>query len=300
MITTRAFMDQTWVDLTSPTKEEVDSLILTQNISPIIANDLLTPTPTQYTEDSDKVIYIVLHLPTFSRSHPTADYQEIDFIISEGGVVTGRYSSIDALHYFAKQVEVGEILNKVEKSHLFFGIMKEIYKGMDDELSSMSDWMKEIERNIFEGQEKAMVPTISKAGRDLLNFKRIVEPHGSVLESLKEIGKEKFGAKFGAEIETLSAKWRHIMKRVGNQMDLIMELRETNNSLLSAKQNEIMKNLAVLGSVLLPMTIIGQIFGMSFRTFPLVDNPYAFWIVIVLMASVMILSLVFAKIKKWM
>ena len=300
MITTRAFMDQTWIDLNSPTKEEVDSLILTQNINPIIAKDLLTPTPTQYAVADGQIIYAVLHIPNLSRSHAAENCQEVDFIISENSVVTARYDSIDALHYFAKQVEVSEILNKGKKSHLFWGIMKEIYKGMADELAYMEDWMKEIEKNIFEGQEKAMVLAISNAGRNLLNFRRTIDPHGNVFEFLKETSREKFGEEFEAEARALSEKWRHIMKRVNNQMDLITELRETNNSLLSAKQNEIMKNLAVIGSVLLPLTIIGQVFGMSIRSFPLMNHPYAFWIILGLMAVVMLSTVIYARLKKWM
>ena len=61
-------MDQIWIDLNSPTKEEVDSIMITQNISPALAKDLLTPTPTQYSEDCGDVIYAVLRIPTFK--HP--------------------------------------------------------------------------------------------------------------------------------------------------------------------------------------------------------------------------------------
>ena len=293
-------MGQVWIDLNSPTKEEVDSLVLTQNISPTVAKDLLAPTPTQYAEEAGQTIYAVLHIPTFKNSHSSLDSQEVDFIIRADSVITGRYDSIDALHYFAKQIEVSEILNKGESSHLFFGIMKEVYKGMADELAYMEDWMKEIEKNIFEGQEKAMVFTISNAGRNLLNFKRMVDPHGNVFEFLKKAGGEKFGPEFETEIQALSEKWRRIIKRVNNQMDLVVELRETNNSMLSTKQNEIMKNLAVIGSVLFPLTIIGQIFGMSIHYFPLIDNPYAFWIILGFMAIVMVLTLIYAKVKKWM
>lgn len=300
MITTRAFMDQIWVDLNSPTEEEINSLILTQNISPSFAKDLLTPTPIQRTEEDNQTIYAVLHIPTLKHSNTAQDCQEVDFIIKADGVVTARYDSIDALHYFAKQIEVSEILNKGDKSHLFFGIMKEIYKSMADELAYMEDWMKEIEKNIFEGQEKAMVFTISNAGRNLLNFKRTVDPHGNVFDFLKEIGTEKFGGEFGSQTKILIEEWRRIMRTVNNQMDLMVELRETNNSMLSTKQNEIMKQLAVIGSIILPLTIIGQIFGLSIHSFPLIDHPYAFWIILGMMAVVMLFSLIFARIKKWM
>lgn len=293
-------MNQVWIDLNSPTKEEADSLILTQNISPAIAKDLLLPTPVQYAEESGQTIYTVLHIPAFKHSHSIEENQEVDFIIRADGVITARYDSIDALHYFAKQIEVSEILNKGKNTHLFFGMMKEIYKSMADELAYMEDWMKEIEKNIFEGHEKAMVFTISNAGRNLLNFRRIIDPHGNVFEFLRDIGKEKFGDEFGAEAKALVEEWRRIMKRVNNQMDLVMELRETNNSILSTKENEIMKNLAVMGSVLLPLTILGQIFGMSIISFPLKDNPNAFLIILSMMAIMAMATLIYARIKKWM
>lgn len=300
MITSRSLVGQTWIDLNSPTKEEVDSLVLTQNINPIIAKDLLTPTPSQFAREDGQIIYTVLHIPAFKHAHSVEDSQEVDCIISNGGVVTARYDSIDALHYFAKQMEVNEALNKNLGSHLFFGMMREIYKSMTDELAFMEDWIKEIEKNIFDGREKAMVSTISNASRNLLNFKRIVDPHGNVFEFLRDVGKEKFGEEFGAEAKALTEEWRRVMKRVSNQMDMVIELRETNNAMLTTKQNEIMKNLAVIGSVLLPLTIIGQIFGLSIRSFPLKDDPYAFWIILGLMVTVIIVGTVYARTKKWM
>jgi len=300
MITTRSFMDQTWVDLNSPTKEEVDSLILTQSIDPLTAKDLLAPTPTQYVQDKDRIIYAVLHIPVFKHSHSVSGFQEIDFIISRDGLVTARYDSIDALHFFAKQIEVSEILNKGENSNLFFDMMKEIYKSMSDELACISDWMEQIEKNIFDGKEKEMVFTISNASRNLLNFKKIVEPHGNAFEFIRDIGAEKFGKEFGAQARTLLEEWRRLMKAVNNQVDLVSELRETNNSMLSTKQNEIMKQLAIIGSVLLPLTIIGQIFGLSVYSFPLKNNPGAFWIILAIMAAVALISVIYARVKKWL
>ncbi len=300
MITTRSFMNQVWIDLNSPTKEEIDSLILTQNISSAIAKDLLAPTPTQYAKENGDAIYAVLHIPTLKHSNSTENIQEVDFIIKADSIVTARYDSIDALHFFAKQIEVSEILNKGKNSHLFFGLMREIYKSLADELAYMEDWMKEIEKNIFEGQEKAMVFTISNASRNLLNFKRTVDPHGNVFEFLRDIGKEKFGQEFGLEVKIIMEEWKRMIKRVNNQMDLIVELRETNNSMLTTKQNEIMKTLAVVGSVLLPLSVIGQIFGMSIHNFPLIDNPHAFWIILSMMAIIAVVTLIYAKVKKWM
>lgn len=300
MITNRSFMNQMWIDLSSPTKEEVDSIMLSENINPLIAKDLITPTPNQYSKYVDKTIYAVIHWPTFKQSHSIFEDQEIDFIISKDRIITTRYGSIEPLHFFAKQIEVDEILEKKDNDHLFFRMMHEIYKSLDNELSYTEDWMREIEKNIFEGKEKAMVLTISSVGRNLLNFRRTLEPHKKIFDFIKDIGTQKFGYSFGDEMEILIEEWQKIMKRLDNQLELVVELRETNNSILSTKQNEIMKELAILGSIMLPLTIIGQIFGMSIKKFPLSNDPNAFWIILGIMIFTVMITLVIAKIKKWM
>jgi len=293
-------MEQIWIDLNSPTKEEVDSLMLTQNVDPIIAKDLLSPTPTQHAKDGDKAIYIVLHVPSFKHSHAVSGAQEVDFIIFKDGLVTTRYDSIDALHYFAKQVEVSEILNRGENLHLFFGIMKEIYKSIADELAYMGDWMEEIEKNIFEGREKEMVFTISSASRNLLNFKRIVDPHGNIFEFIREIGTEKFGKEFGVQAKSLTEEWHRVIKMIGNQMDLVTELRETNNSMLSTKQNEIMKVLTIMAFVTFPLSLIASVFGMNTSYLPIVGSRYDFLIVMGIMVGATLIMFTFFRHKKWL
>jgi Mg2+ and Co2+ transporter CorA len=300
MLTNRSVDHQTWIDLNSPTKEEADSLVLTRNIDQDVAKDLIAPTPNQNVRDRGRFVYVVLHLPTFKKLTAFCDTLEIDCIISPDTLITARYDSIDALHYFAKQIEVDDILKKNEESHLFFGMMRSVYSVMIDELSYMDDKIKEIEKNIFAGQEKMMVFALSEASRNILNFKRTVEPHGNIFELLKEIGTEKFGQKFGAQMKILVDEWRHIMRVAESQKDQIVQLRETNNSMLSTKQNEIMKQLAIIGSVLLPLTLVGQIFGLSIKFFPFKDAPYAFWLIMAIMAGVMLISIIVAKIKKWM
>ncbi len=299
MITTRSFMDQTWTDLNSPTREEVDSLILTQHIDPAIAKDLLTPTPSQYAQDRNNVIYAVLHIPTFKHSHSESDFQEVDFIISRDNLITTRYDSVDPLHYFAKKIEVDEILNKGENSNIFFSMMKEIYKSMEDELAYTEDWMKQIEKKIFEGEEKEMVFSISNASRNLLDFKRIIGSHEHVFEFIRDVGAEKFGPDFSKQAKVLLGEWQQIIKVINNQVDLVTELRETNNSMLSTKQNEIMKIFTIMAFVTFPLALIASIFGMNAAYMPIIGSSNDFWIIMTIMFVISLAMFAYFRYKKW-
>jgi len=292
-------MDQTWTDLNSPTKDEVDSLMLSQNIDISVAKDLLTPTPKQYASASGSSIYAVLHIPCFQHSVSLSTEQEIDFIISRDGLITTRYDSIDAMHHFAKKIEVNEVFHKGDHSHIFFGLMKEIYGFLFNEIEYIKDWIKEIEKNIFEGYEKEMVFGISAAGRSVLTFKRILGPHQHVIVSLHDLSKDIFDDNFRRELMYLMTEWERLNLEINNISEMLDELRETNNSILSTKQNEIMKTFTILAFVTFPLSLIATIFGMNSKHIPLVGQQYDFWIILGFMFGVSLAMFSYFKYKKW-
>lgn len=299
MIVTRSIAEQTWVDLNSPTEEEADSLVLTYHIDPSIARDLIAPTPKQHLRISDHALYAVIHIPVFKHSHTESSEQEIDLVITKKELITARYDSIDALHYFAKQVEVDDILKRTQMSHPLFPAMKEIYKSLFDELFYIEDWLKEIEKNIFQGQEKAMVTMISAASRNLLSFRRIVLPHEGVWIFLIEEGKDKFGGSFARDAKSLLEEWKRLSLTAQNIDAMIVELRETNNSLLSTKQNEIMKTLTIMAFIVVPLATISQIFGMNTVYNPIIGAEGDFWIISAIMLCMTLAMFIFFKYKKW-
>ncbi|MEK9185922.1 MAG: CorA family divalent cation transporter, partial [Patescibacteria group bacterium] len=79
----------------------------------------------------------------------------------------------------------------------------------------------------------------------------------------------------------------------------IHELRETNNSLLSTKQNETMKMLTIIAFVTLPASLIASIFNMS-TSLPLVGQPYDFEIVVTMMIFASACTFLLFKYKKWL
>ena len=81
---------------------------------------------------------------------------------------------------------------------------------------------------------------------------------------------------------------------------MLNELRETNNSLLSTKQNEIMKVLTIVSFIAYPLTILAALFQMNTKYTPIVGMPNDFWIVTGTMFIVAIIFYLYFKSKKWL
>ncbi len=305
MINTYTYNGETWVDVDEGTPEEIHTLMDKYGIHPFVAKELTSATRKPRIELHDGYIYCILHFPAFKHSHGQDANQEVDFIIGKNLLITARYDTIDALHKFGKTLEVKEVLEKNAKTDdsrnvLFFALLRELYTGMTEELDSIEDITDDITGRIFAGSEREMVVQLSLVTRTLLEFKKEIDLHRDVLESLHHYGKKMFGDEFGDGIEQILVDYMKIVTNIHSELDMLRELRETNNSLLTTKQNETVKQLTILGALVLPLNLIAVFFGMRLIDMPVIDNPNAFWIVVVLMLASVAITLTYIKHKKWM
>ena len=185
--------------------------------------------------------------------------------------------------------------------YLLFYLLKEFYKMLDGELEHIGNDFTGIEKKIFSGKERDMVTSISHLNRDLLNFKQTLRPHKEVLESFELAGNKFFGQDFSYHLRAIIGGYYRISSVLDGHRETLLELRDTNDSLLTSKTTEIMKTLTVTAFIILPLTFIGQLFGMSLNTIPLANTPNSFWLIIGFMGFVAMCLFAYFKFhKKWM
>ncbi len=293
----------TWVDLENPTKDEARSIMEEFSLSPEVAQDILLPTFKDKISPYKDYVYLVLHFPAFKHTHNKSHRQEIDFVIGKNFIITNRYESIDAMEKYSKIFEVNSILDKnqaeIGSGELFLGIMKTIYQSLSDELDAINYLLNEAERNIFAGKEKEMVFELSRIGREIINFNHIVTPHGNILETLQHDSVKILGEAFSLELEEVVNEFYKIAKILENVTEVLQELRETNNSLLSTKQNEIMKTLTIFTFFALPFSIITGFFQMNTKYTPIVSNDNGWFMIVAIEIVVLTIVYLLAKRKKW-
>lgn len=296
-----------WIDLERPNREEIRSLMLEYKLHPLVATELLMPTFKPKVDLHKNFIYLILHFPTFKHSCEEKDNnynREIDFIIGKDFLITTRYGSVDPLQKFSKIFEVNSILgNKDDKiehaGYLFFHIAQRLYNALTDELDYIEDLQKEIEKNIFGGNEKQMVKEISRLNHNLLDFKQATAHHREVLDSLEIAGEKFFGSDFSYYLKDISDKYRKVSHIVERNRENLKELRETNDSLLTTKQNETMKVFTILAFVTFPMSLIASIFGMNTTATPILGILGDFWFIVGGMMVATLCMFGFFRYKKW-
>jgi magnesium transporter len=295
----------TWIDLESPTSNEVREIMNEYNVQPLVAEEMLLPTLKPKVDVYPNNIYLILHFPTLKKNTGDEDHnQEIDFVIGKDFIITAHYDAIDPLHNFSKVFEVNSILDRSEMGehagYIFYYMLRHIYHQLMDDLESIRASLTAAEDKIFHGEEKKMVFKLSYINRDLLAFKDAINLHKEVLNSFEIAATKFFGKDFDYHLRDLIGEYYKVQNEVQNSKDFLEELRRTNDSLLSTKQNETMRVLTIMAFVTFPLSLIAAIFGMNTHYLPLVGSNHDFWIVILIMLALTTSFFAFFKYKKWL
>lgn len=305
MLTRHTRKGVTWIDMESPTRQELQDVMTEFNIDARIEEEIISPTPYPLVVSSARYLYLILHFPT-TDPRGGAKNQEIDFIVGKDFMITARYEVIDSIHNLHKVFEAEELLGlpakQADAEGLLERVLRHLYAALSEETEQIARMLERIENDIFSGKERETVQNLSKVSRVLLRFDTTLTRHSDPLSSFLDqlATPEFFGKDFKQHIAHVEAERTHAASLVGNYRAVTNELRKTNDSLLSTKQNDIVTRLTIMAFVTFPLTVITGLFGMNTVYTPIVDSPFGFWMIVGLMFVSVFLFVAYFRLRKWL
>lgn len=305
MTTRREWGGVLWLDAENPTAKEIRALVEEFKVPPEVGEELVRPTWKPRAERHGESIHVTLHFPIARRKKSETgdtDY-EIDFVVGRRFLATVRYHASDVFYQIGKKAETAALVEKTHNGHgvvLFTRIIGTLYDALFADIGSSTERLGKIEREVFSGKERAMVEPLSEAGRELLDIQRAVSFHKELLESFNRAAAAAYGGEVGAAARPLLSDLARLEFAVRRNLDLLSELRETNNSLLNARETAVMRVIAVVAFLTLPASIITNFFQMSTAYTPLVGSPNDWLYITGASVGLTVLLLAIAKTKKWL
>lgn len=303
------FRDITWIDVESPTKDDVLALEEEYGIHPVVLDELTKPSPRPRLDVYNNFLYLILHFPLCQtcsglEETPASDSQEVDFIIGRKFLITAHYETVNALNDFGKIFESEIALKRyppeLHAGFLFYNIIRELYAALEAGLNAVNDRLRSVQKKVFSRDGREVVYTLATINRDLLDFRWALKNHAEVLRSLELAAGELFGPGFQFYLKAITGEYERVRSQIENNRQTFLDLRETNDSLLSIKTNETMKVLTVVAFIFLPLTILSQMLSINATWFPLVGAPpYGFLRIALLLGMTTIAMYWVAKRQKW-
>lgn len=307
MTKTYSYRGLVWIDMESPLENEISSIVKRYDLHPLVGEELRSSSTLAKIELFKEYILVVLTIPVRTKKDGlyTVVDREIDFVIGKNFLITNRTTSIEQLEYFAKVFETNSIIDKNEKiehaGNLFYYMIKRIYTGMFEDLDNIRDSLLNAENKIFKGNERGMVAILSNLSRELIDFKQTARIHREIWDQMiSDSNDSLFGSDYAPYISDMRDEFNRIHELIGNCRELLIDLRETNDSLLSTRQNEIIKTLTLVAFIFYPLTFIASLFTIPSPFTPIVNHPQGWNALLAVMVILSGAMWWFFKKKKWL
>ncbi len=318
MIRRNMLGDVLWIDLVSPSQKEINDLFKEYKLNSEASHDLARQSLRPKYAKFDDTTLIVLHFPAFlnRKGFPIGHIKEIDFVISKNIIITTRYENFAPIDTLIRELTTGLPLSKYKPKgarDVFAVMMRRLYEHLFDETEGIEHKLRIAEEGIFRGEEKRMVENLSIISREIIDFQNALNHHLEIIEqfrlekensSTQKKGKATRSTAGSADLERKIKEIINLHGKIETSVsrsdEFLDELRETNDSLLSAKQNEVMKRFTILAFIFLPLNFISALFGMNAKNMPIIGNTHDFYILLLLTAFVGCCTYIYFKFRKWL
>ena len=307
MISTHSYRGVVWIDLETPSDDDVAGIVKRYGLHPLVGEELKRSSAVAKVDFFKDYILVVLTLPVRARINGNYEIvdREIDFVVGKNFLITSRTETIEQLEYFGKIFEANSILNKEERmehaGYLFYYMVKRIYAGMVEDLENIKDALTTAEEKIFSGNEKKMVEVLSGLSRELIDIKQTARMHHDIWEEMVSFAGSAaiFGEDFASYIRDIRDEFNIIHELIVNTRELLADLRETNDSLLNTRQNEIIKVLTLVAFIFYPLTFITAVFTVPAVNVPFITHSYGWMSINIFMIILAIMIWWYFKRKRW-
>jgi magnesium transporter len=297
-----------WIDLIDPTGDEIKAQ-LPGRIHPSALALLLAPhvhydEPRPRIESQGDYVLGILLVAVAVRSEDRVYYQEVDFILTSDTLVTVSKTPPDEKPYDPNPVKA--VCSPEEHVGMFaFRLIDDIAERYLDLIDDLNDEIDELEDNVEVWPPAQIRTRVSTLRHDLLHIRRTLAPTRDAVRKIVDgrIGVEGGGDLFPREVQIHFGDAYDKLLRASDGLetsrDLVAGVRDYFQSKMANDQNEVVKRLTVIASLLLVPTFIVGLYGQNFHGIPEIGWHWGYWWSWGWIIGTTIAQLFFFRWKKW-
>lgn len=221
-----------------------------------------------------RYIFGAIAVPRLVREEDRVVYEEVDVLLTESGFATIRKRHPEHGSMFDPDILLETCPEREGGStgEMFFRLMEDVAEAYEDLIAGLQDEITELEAVVGHASDDRIHKRYAGLRRDLVDARRNISP---LLRALRAIDDERLDIQdriFPRDVEVLMKDVREDFERIAEAIPMTGELlggvRDYHASYMSQKQNDIVKALTVIASVLLVPTLIVGIYGQNLEGIP--------------------------------
>jgi magnesium transporter len=302
-------MAATWIDLLDPSAEELrdkaprelEDIAIRQLLAPPQHEDEPRPTLVGHGDYVFGVFLVAVAVPDDDSVY----YQEIDLVLTHDTLVTVRKTPPGGRSAYDLA-----LLKKVQKPDdsagmLAYRLLDDIAERYLDLIDALDDEIDELEDRVESQPAEVTRSRVSALRHDLLHIRRTLSPMRDavrrVIDNTVEVdeGAEVFPRDVEVAFNAAYDKFMRASDGLDLARDLLAGVRDYALAKIANDQNEVMKRLTAIASLLLLPTFIVGLYGQNFHNMPELRWRFGYGYVWGLIIVTTALQLWWFRRKRW-
>jgi magnesium transporter len=295
----------TWVNVVSPDLETANELAERFGWHPLDVEDIVSTRERPKVDDYDDegYLFVVLHFPAYDKAVQRLDAAELDVFIGPDYLVTIPNRELLPVTRLFGRCEADETLREQlfakGSGRLLYEVLDDLFDYCFPILDKIGHKLRVVENDMFEGEAEDVVRDISNVKQEIISYRKVIKPERSTLRVLERRVDRFLPEELELYFDDLVDKAERIWDHLDNYKEVVEALEATNESVISHKQNDVLRILTIFSVILLPLTLISGIFGMNVE-FPGEGTHDAFWTVVGVMLATIVGMVGFFRWKRWL
>ncbi|MDF2751025.1 MAG: Mg2 transporter protein CorA family protein [Gaiellaceae bacterium] len=293
----------TWVHLDRPHPAAIDELSTRFGWHELDVEDVLSKRQRPKIDEYPEYLFAVLHFPVYDKAVQRLNAGELDVFLGPDYLVTlpnvellpvtrlfGRCEDDDALR---------EQLFAKGSGRLLYEVLDDLFDYCFPILDKIGHKLDRVEDQMFEGRAEDVVRDLSNVKQEIISYRKIVKPERATLRLLERRVERFLPEELDLYFDDVVDAAERIWDLLDNYKEVVEALESTNESVISHRQNDVLRLLTLISVTMLPLTLITGIFGMNVL-FPGEGTPGAFWVILAALVVTLGSMLAFFRLKRWL
>ncbi|MFN6090907.1 MAG: magnesium/cobalt transporter CorA [Bacteroidota bacterium] len=227
--------------------------------------------------------------------------EQVSIFLFPNLLVSMQDSYVDQFESVRSRLRSGKgLIRTANVDYLAYGLMDTAIDNYFPLLEAVSESLDVLEDNLFDQPTRSLLQQIQKFKRELIAIRRAVFAERDKINDLLRTHTDFFSEQTKVYLKDTYDHTIQVLDIVDSYKEITASLMDIYLSNVSNRMNQIMKVLAIISTVFIPLTFVVGVYGMNFDYLPELHWRYGYPIVMIGMGVLVILQFLFFWRKGWL
>lgn len=290
-----------WIDISGIHDAEIVRVIGEKfGLHALLLEDVMNTQQRPKLETYDGHIFIVVKMLDFIAHRKEVMEEQVAMILMENVVITFQEEVGDIFDQVRTRLRTGKGKIRGRKTdYLTYALLDAIVDEYFFILEAIGEELDTVEEELIHQENGTSLQRMQLLKRQIIGIRKHVWPTRELINNFARLDSDLVQPETAIFLRDVHDHVMQVSETIESYRDILSSIQDLYLSVVNNKMNEVMKVLAGISTIFLPMTLVAGIYGMNFDVMPELRHSWAYPASLGLMGGIGIVMYIYFRTRKW-